>query len=302
MIIIENGSSDCTYQLINNSYNDNRIKLYQLDAACLVTSLNYGLEKSVGKYIARMDHDDISHHLRLQKQVDFLNKNPETGVVATLVKFHSLTSKGLGLSEYVDWQNSLISWHEIFHNRFVESPIVHPSTMIRRSVLEAFDSWSQGNFPEDYELWLRLISNGVKIAKIPEELLVWIDSDERLTRKDSRYSIDAFYQMKTRYLSSWIQQELESRELYIWGAGKKSSKRALILENFGTEIKGFIDIDSKKIGKEISKKPIISYKKIPELKSPFILSYVGNRGAGKEVFEHLTKKGLIEGIDFLMVS
>ena len=139
-------------------------------------------------------------------------------------------------------------------------------------------------------------------AKIPEKLLTWVDSAERLTRTDPRYSIDAFYQMKTMYLSTWLQKQSGNKDIYIWGAGKRSSKRAMILEKFKIKIKGFIDIDPKKIGKKISGKPIISHQSIVDLKSPFILSYVGTRGASRTISQYLQENNFIEGQDFLIVA
>lgn len=88
MVIIDDGSIDNSSQIIN-SYSDKRIRLFQRNHAGLASSLNFGISKCRGKYIARMDADDISLGNRLANQKKFLDNNPSVDIVATRVKFKS---------------------------------------------------------------------------------------------------------------------------------------------------------------------------------------------------------------------
>ncbi|MGB1216791.1 MAG: glycosyltransferase family 2 protein, partial [Saprospiraceae bacterium] len=82
-IIINDGSSDNSLEIIE-SFEDKRIKCISFEQnQGIVAALNKGVESSKGKYIARMDADDISHPERLGKQVDFLEKRTEIGIVGT---------------------------------------------------------------------------------------------------------------------------------------------------------------------------------------------------------------------------
>ncbi len=306
LLVVENGSSDGTKKLLLQYADHPKVEIYNLEKANLVEAINYGLQQSRGEYIARMDADDISHIDRLQKQIDFFGANPELGLVATQVEFKSSLEKSEGLAFYVEWQNRALTTTDIELRRFIESPIAHPTVMIKREILIEAGGWRDGQFPEDYELWLRLMDGGIKMAKIPEKLLIWSDHGERLTRSDDRYAIKNFYSVKSKYLARWIEQRLENfqdgKPLYIWGAGKKSSKNARLLEQFGIKIDAFIDVDPKKIGKEIDGREIISYLELDRLRSAFILSYVGNRGKGVEILEYLLNNGFKEGRDFLLAA
>ena len=75
----------------------------------------------------------------------------------------------------------------------------HPEELTR--LVEKFGGYSNGPFPEDYELWLRWMANGVMAGKVDEELLAWSDPPDRLSRTDERYSVEAFYKtMLVKYL------------------------------------------------------------------------------------------------------
>ena len=88
-----------------------------------------------------------------------------------------------------------------------------------------------GDFPEDYEMWLRWLDRGVKIAKVAEVVLDWHDSEGRLTRTHPIYSDRAFYDIKSKYLAGWLEQNNPFHPLVaIWGASRISRRRAKILE------------------------------------------------------------------------
>src|SRR2546426_306340 len=71
--------------------------------------------------------------------------------------------------------------------RFIEAPLVHPSTTFRRAALEAVGGWRDAGWAEDWDLLLRLAQAGWAMAKVPEVLLWWRDSGRRLTRTGDAY-------------------------------------------------------------------------------------------------------------------
>ena len=246
-----------------------------------------------------MDADDFSFPNRLKLQSEFLEANPEYGAVGGLVEYipHSLFTEGF--QRYVDWSNSIITYKEILLNQFVEMPIVNPSAMWRKDVAIKYGLYLDGDFPEDYEMWLRWLSNGVKIAKVPHNVLKWFDSDERLTRTSSIYSDQSFYKIKTKHLALWLENNNPFHPAVgVWGASRTSRKRAILLEDNGIEIKFFIDI---KKGRKLNKK-VVLYTDIPTNQEVFILVYMKQEDAQKEIHEFLQTRGFIEGINYLMLS
>tara|TARA_Y100000588_G_C14279698_1_gene936299 strand:- start:10224 stop:11237 length:1014 start_codon:yes stop_codon:yes gene_type:complete len=304
LIIVEDRSKDNTQAIASEFANaDPRIVLMLNEGCGIVDALNNGIEKSKGRYIARMDADDWAHPRRLELQARYLSAKKEVGLVATRVNHRGNSSQQEGYARYVDWTNTLTRWPYIRANRFVESPFAHPSVMFKRSIIGEYGGYRNGPFPEDYELWLRWMSRGVIMAKLEEYLLDWHDSGDRLSRIDPRYSTEAFYRVKAQYLGAWIKETgLLKRPIWIWGAGRITRKRARYLQEEGIRFSGYIDIDPKKAGKNLEELPVVQPDEIKTDNQPFVLSYVASRGASSSISSYLNKRGLIVEQDYILAA
>lgn len=299
-IIIDNNSDDRSREIILNIIqNDNRFSLYDEPRQGVVFASNKGSELAKGEYIARMDADDECFENRFELQSRFLDDNKEIGVVSGMVEFVGDVGLSSGFLKYVDWVNSVNTYDKILIKQFVESPIINPSAMWRREVAQKHGMYRNSDFPEDYELWLRWLEARVKIGKIPEKVLKWYDSDTRLTRNDKRYSNEAFYKVKSPFLARYLADiNPHFPKVVVWGASRISRNRAKLLEEYGVEISGFIDISKKR---KLSEK-LIFYKDVPAKGSMFILVYVRQENMRTQVQEYLHNLNYIEGLDYLLVS
>lgn len=304
LIIVDDGSGDRSSEIIDRWHQqESRIHALHRKHQGIVPTLNAGLQKAHGQYIARMDADDRSLPQRLQKQARFLDEHPSVGLVSCLVKHDGDASQQQGYAHYVDWINSLTSYEEISLHRFIESPLAHPSVMFRRNLLEQCGGYRNGPFPEDYELWLRWLEQDVRMTKLPEVLLEWHDRSDRLSRTHPRYSTEAFYKTKAQYLARWLQNNNPRHpEVAIWGAGRSSRKRAELLTDHGIRITHYIDVDPNKIGEKMEGRPVISYQEIPQMNKSFIVSYVANRGVNQQISTHLNDLGYRLGTDFIFAA
>lgn len=294
LILVDNGSTDQSIQLANSYKGHSKIKLISERNKGVVFAANAGINHAKGDFIARMDADDIAHPERLNLQVKVLLEDSGIGVVSGLVKYLG-SSDNQGFIYYVDWLNSIQSPDDIRLNQFVEFPLANPTLMFRKSVLDNVGVYKEGDFPEDYELFLRLIENGVRMKKVDSMILTWRDTPERLTRTDKRYSTDAFFRIKASYLARWLKANNPFHpEVYVWGAGRLSRRRSDHLKENGINIVKYIDL------KESD--GIIHYNKIPKPSDAFIVSYVGNRGVRLEIKEFLTESGYSEGANYIMAS
>lgn len=170
-IIIDDGSEDQSAEIIK-SYNDPHILFFQNGKNLgLVATLNKGIELAKGRYIARMDCDDISLPERLEKQVSFMDKNPEIAVCGTWIKI-------IGKEEI--WRYPTES-KEIKCKLLFESAIAHPSVMIRTNVFLSDNIRYNINFEhaEDYGLWVNL-SNKHHLANVDEVLLRYRLHDKKI--------------------------------------------------------------------------------------------------------------------------
>jgi len=299
---IDDGSEDTSADIFRAfSSQDQRFRLVSSSRMGLVAALNLGLSQATSQYIARMDGDDLMHPKRLQKQVDFLDHNPDISVLGCQVELMQPEQGSRGLTDYLHWLNQPYTPSQIAHEIYVESPMAHPSVMFRKQAVEAHGHYLDGDFPEDYELWLRWHTAGLQFARLPECLLKWRDRTDRTSRCDLRYSKPAFERIRSHYLAR-DQRLHQNRPILIWGAGQQARKRVRLIVDSGIEIKAWIDVDPKKIGRELWQKPIIPPQAIKQYPNCFILNYVNNQGARTEIEQYLAAIALQKGQDYLSVG
>ncbi len=189
LIVIDDGSTDQTRHILNiYQIKDPRIKvIYHQKNKGLVSSLNEGIEASRGKYIARMDDDDVSLPNRFEKQISFLEKHPEITVLGSLISpIDSLTPYPFQREQDPD----------IFKiDLFLEiQDISHPSAMIRRDFLIKHHIRYNDRFKsaEDRPFWADIMDAGGKIMVLPEVLLQY-----RLHAQNSRqYYVEQQHSIK----------------------------------------------------------------------------------------------------------
>lgn len=305
VIIIDDASIDETPSILSKWHaNYSNLRIFQASNSGLVSALNRGLEVAEGEYIARMDADDEMLPFRLERQVHYFQQNPKVDLVASQVSVTSDEPLSDGFQHYIDWQNKCLSHDDIVQEMYVESPLAHPSVMIKTDQLRAIGGYQQGEFPEDYQLWLRMMDAGYQFAKIPEVLLHWRDSAERTSRQDPRYAKQAFDLLRRKYLL--LDKRLDgSRPLVFWGAGRRTRMRLKPLMALGLMPSAWIDIDPKKIGNKLDGVWIHAPQFLTQLetdKKPYVLSFVTNHGASEEIGKQLSFYGYFRGRDYLMVG
>ena len=201
---------------------------------------------------------------------------------------------------YVAWQNALLSPEDHRRQLFVESPLCHPSVMLRRDALHAVGGFRDGAFPEDYDLWLRLDAACFALAKLPDVLLRWRHHAQRATLLDPRYARDRFTELKAPHLARRL---LESpRALDVWGAGGTGRKLARALEAHGARAARFIDIDPRKIGRKARGAPIVGVSELAAPGERWVVVALGARGARDLARAELDRRGYREAEDYLWAS
>ncbi len=164
---------------IIKSYNDTRIVILNQSNTGLAKALNNGIRLAKGKYIARMDADDISHPDRITKQVVFLNENPEYAVIGSNSTFIDMQSNRLYDSNYV------LNDEEI-RNRLPLSPFFHSSTMFQKIIFEEIGGYNENirHHFEDRILWNQMAKFG-KLYNLPESLICYRLIPESISNKNS---------------------------------------------------------------------------------------------------------------------
>lgn len=177
-LIIDDGSTDKSAEIIA-SFNDARIRMERNEINLgLIKTLNKGFRLSKGKYIARMDCDDISLPKRLSAQTSFMEKHPKIGICGSWVKIIGLEQKFI--NKYP--QNHEEARAYLLFN----TPFAHPAVIIRKEIIEKNQLEYNENYKhaEDYELWSKIIEH-TRISNIPKVLLHYRIHTESASKKNS---------------------------------------------------------------------------------------------------------------------
>lgn len=299
LLLIDNASSDESNAITQRWVaKDDRIRLIEEPNAGIAHALNTGLAQAQGRYIARMDADDISHPERFAKQVGHMDAHPEIGVLGTRTTFATSVEKSSGMRWFTEWQNAILTPHEHYVKRFVDAPLAHPTVIFRRELVEQHGNYNTGPLPEDHELWLRWMDAGVRFEKLPEELLTWNDHAQRLSRTHANYSVDAFFTTKAKWLAKWLKPKLNGRPVIIAGTSGMCRERARLLEADGIAIAAFTDVKPR----IVPGYPFIGHGELPASGEAFIISFISQRGTGDRIAEFLISRGLMEGSDFVLAA
>src|SRR5262249_18828515 len=130
LIAVEGGSTDRSLAILDQfAATDPRVAVIRHGTASLVRQLNRGLAAARGEYFARMDADDVSRPDRLQRQVDFLRRNPSIAVVGAAVTL--IDERGSAVRE-IDYPQSPT---EVAAFLDIGSPLAHPAVMMRRDAV-----------------------------------------------------------------------------------------------------------------------------------------------------------------------
>lgn len=277
---------------------DHRLRLLNSPGQGVAAAFRHGLRWVRGRYVARMDADDIAAPERLEKQLSLLEARPDLGIVGGCVEFFPKPAVGTGNRRYGDWLNSLRSPADIHRAMFIECPIPNPTAMFRRDVLEGLGGYRDTAWPEDYDLFLRADARGVRMAKPDGVLLHWREHERRLTRTDQRYSLEQFQRAKAHYLAA---NRLPASELLIWGAGPTGKRLCDLLAAEGVDVAAFIDVHPRRVGGHKRGRPVLGLQQEwPE--NAFIVVAVGARRARRRIHRHLSSRGRREGRDFLFAA
>lgn len=306
LAIDDHSSDDSAAILAKWARRDPRIRpLSAPDPGGIVSALEEGRRQARALLVARQDADDLSDSSRLSRQIEAMRADDSLAVLGCMTR--SDREPRPGMRRYLDWLSSCTDPAICAQEIWVESPIAHPTAMIRAAVLEEVGGYRERGWPEDYDLWLRIHRSGGGIRNLPEVLYEWSDSPERLSRNDHRYAPDAFLRCRLHHLRRWFAEQRIARPLAVWGAGRDGRRLARAWETelsqpgpAAASIAAFVDIDPRKIGGKRRDRPVLGFldarRNLPDA---FYLVAVGVEGARDMIRSDLASEGLSEGSDFL---
>ncbi len=296
-VVVDDGSKDGSLAIARAvAARDARFRVEARAAEGLVAALEAGRALCRAPIVARMDADDLMRRERLEAQVGALEADPSLTAVGCRVRLFPRARMLEGIRHYEAWLNSLETPESVRRDAFVECPIAHPALAIRREAL----SYRERGWPEDYDLVLRLLAGGARIAVLPRRLLSWRDGPARLSRTSPAYSLERFAACKAEFLAQGFLAG--AAEYHLWGFGSTGKLLRAALLAHGKRPSHIFDLKPQRLGNVIDGAPVVPAEALASLpKRPIVVCIAGldSRAAARADLE---ARGLVELADYVCAS
>jgi glycosyltransferase involved in cell wall biosynthesis len=205
-IVVDDGSTDDTLSIIK-SYTDSRIAVIE-NKHDFINSLNLGMKRATGSYVARMDADDVMRPNRLQEQYEFMEQYPDVDVCGSWIELFETKSGTIRThANHKDIVAAMLSYN----------PMAHPSIMIRKNVFDRHGRELYKReylYAEDYKLWTDLAAQGFHFANIQEVLLEYRCSGSQITNTKWEKMQDSVLKIRREYAEQIMRTIAEKDNRY----------------------------------------------------------------------------------------
>lgn len=301
VLAVDDGSTDRTPQILAQwASEDRRVVVTSRAPMGITAALEAGRLRARGRYLARMDSDDIAEATRFEDQLSLLEDRPELSGCGAHVRYFPREAVRDGGLRYEAWLNGITTPADVEREIFVECPLAHPTFFFRSSAVSAVGGYSLCGWPEDYDLLLRLWQSGQRFGVADQVLLHWREREDRASRKQDEYSPEAFRRCKVHYLLRTLASGRNG--LVVWGAGPLGKSFAREVQRQGGEVRAFVDLDGRKIGQTIHGATVVPPSSINEYRDGYCVAAVGQVGARAEIRDALEGAGWLEIRDFIAVA
>lgn len=290
VVAVDDGSRDGSGELLERAARrEPRLRVIHTAHRGLPRAIAVAHQHARAPLLARHDADDVSHRERLESQVAYLRSRPRVAVLGTRLRLFPAAAVRPGMSRWVAWHNSLLEHHEMAREVLVESPLAHGTALLRRGWVERVGGWVDRGWPEDLDLWIRLLEAGARFAKLPRVLYGWRQHAASATWRDPAFSRDRVLALKREALGRGLLRG--RREVTVVGVGSSLCNWSATLARRGLRVR---PLEMGRPAAGVRDAP-------PRPPAPVVLVF-GAAPARRRWREALTRGGMTEGADFVFVA
>ena len=293
-IVVDDGSGDDTAAIARaQEARDGRFRVERQEHAGIVTALRRGLHHCRGRYIARMDADDLAHRDRLRLQVEWLERTAARG---SRLPRAGLSARASGTTfELERW----LGRSSLARRAAGADRLPRPaSPLLLRT--DAFAGPPRRYLAQGHDLVLRLLASGREIGVVPRRLLCWRDSSARLTRTDPRCSLERITACKASFLAEGLLRASDGYLLWGYGSTGRAMRRALLAH--GKRPSHVIEVHPRRLGERIHGAEVVGPDAIADLPRRPLVASVAGAEPRRLIRDHLEKLGWEETRDFVCVA
>lgn len=308
LIAVYDASTDRSLEILSGyQQKDNRIKIINGKGTGLASALNEGIDASKGKYIARMDSDDISHPQRFEKQVAYLEKNTDVYLLGTnysLIYEENVSEEAKKAAQGTHKRSTLaIDKEDWFLSTNETMKFIHPTIMVRRELFDLVGGYRDYKL-EDLELYFRAGVNGLRIDKLDDVLLDYRVCDTSKSKCEPRYEArkeqtKELMEVKVHYLADNVLKPDQKLKYLIWGADISGECGVEIINARFFQSQCIAYIDSFREG-EVNGYPVIKPCEIEKFNVDYI--FICTNGGAVYARQYLKDMGMKEVRDFFKIS
>lgn len=233
LILVNDHSTDKSEEIMKRYVEeDERITLFNSPGKGIIPAVEHAFAEAKGKYITKMDSDDIMIPGKIEELYSIVSSHPENSVATGAVEYFA-SGKDLndGYRYYADRINSHLPTNSQYKDIYYECPIPSPVWMTSRENLLNVGGIITGVYPEDYDLVFRFYAHNCPVISSDKIIHRWRDHTTRATRQQIQYYERTFFPLKVSYFKKLDYNP--EKELILWGTGSKGKPLAKILSRQG---------------------------------------------------------------------
>ncbi len=299
-VVVDDGSRDGSGELARSfARRDSRFRVVSRPHRGLVAALNAGLEQCRAPLVARMDADDVMHRERLAVQAAALDAEAALDAVGCRVRLFPRVALGAGMRAYERWLNGIDSPERVRAEAFVECPVAHPTLLIRREALRGL-RYRDRDWPEDYDLVLRLLARDGRIRVLARRLLSWRHRPQRLSQVSPTYTPPRFTACKAAFLAEGFLSG--GRHYVLWGYGGTGRALRGALDAHGKEPSAIVEVHPGRLGNRIHGAPVVPPEDLARLRGQPLVVSVAGAGPRGVIRDALARMGFRETVDYVCAA